>query len=81
MGRGGDGFLDQWHRREIQLGDGRVLSWTAFEDVTTAFVACFRLDGPPVHSSVAVELLAASGHNDAGLRMPSDPFVRGPLQR
>jgi hypothetical protein len=76
MGRGGNGFLDQWHRWEIQLGDGPVLSRTAVEDVTPALVACFRLDGPPVHLSVAVELLAASGHHDAGLRMPSDAFVR-----
>jgi len=63
------------------LVDGRVLSWIVFANVTPAFVDCFRVDDVPVHWSVGVPLLAASGHADAGLRMPTETVLAGPLRR
>jgi hypothetical protein len=52
-------------------------SWIAFCHREPHSVDRFRLDGQPVHHSIGARLLAASGHPDAALRMPSDDVSAG----
>ena len=59
------------------LDDGRVLSWTAMLDRGPGRVACFRLDGRPIHHVEGARLLRASGYPDGALLMPEEGPARG----
>lgn len=73
MGRHGRShkFLDHWHRRELPLPDGDVLSWTLMDDpARPPHAECFRLtssDGSSrlLHSIEAARLLVEHGHPEA----------------
>ncbi len=68
MGRGGLGFLEHWHRKELKLSDGRILTWVVI-DRLEPWIAMFSLDGKPIYRATGHELLACAGHPDAELTL------------
>jgi hypothetical protein len=83
MDRRGHKFLHDWHRRSVELGDGRTLSWVAMLDREPARVECFAVEGAPVHPSIGGRLLDAAGHPDARLGRPSETTfgLTGPARK
>jgi len=68
MGRGGHRFQQHWHRRRLELDDGRVLLWLFIDDprALAPHVEAVRWeDGGPLHPDDAAAMLAAARHPDA----------------
>ena len=74
MGRGGRGFRQHWHDRQLDLPDGDVLRWLVIDRPgREPWVVYYRSDRRGgLHWSEGVELLRRHGHPDAELTQRTD---------
>lgn len=79
MARGGLGFLQYWHDRQLVLDDGEILSWCVIERPGGApWIAYYRTDRRGgIHETIGHRLLVEHGHPDAALGMRGDHVGTG----